>query len=461
VQVHSSATRSVLLHRWYSDATAQALTCKRWLSPAAGWLLPLLLCFVALPALGQGTGSIVTPVDDVVSRVVIRASGSSGSGDIGSLRPGEHAELLGSVPSWYHIRASNGMEGFVSKRWTRVLAREDEYFFTIDVIDVGTGLAVLVRGEDFALIYDGGSNDDRRIGAGNRLLAFLQAAAPELVVMDHVILSHPHRDHVELLPDVFANYDVRRVWDAGRGSEICGYRAFITAVRDEPGVSYHTADQDFGTREYAFGRAQCYGQSLPAEVVRLTISSRIDQTPTSLGRGATMTVLYADAARHSNANENSLVVRLDLGSRRILFMGDAEAGGRQHPSAAPSGRSIEGILLACCVSDIAADVLIVGHHGSMTSSRSAFLDAMQASIYVVSSGPFPYGAVVLPDTAVINELGRRGQVLRTDLNDAVCGARAVKIGATNDGRPGGCDNIRIRVSSRGAVSAAYWQPDQF
>ena len=41
-----------------------------------------------------------------------------------------------------------------------------------------------------------------------------------------------------------------------------------------------------------------------------------------------MTFLYADGSHHSGFNENSLVTRLDLGARRVLLMGDAEAGGR-------------------------------------------------------------------------------------------------------------------------------------
>ena len=94
----------------------------------------------------------------------------------------------------------------------------------------------------------------------------MQTAAPTLTTTDHMILSHPHRDHVELLPDLLATYSVRQVWDSGRINDICGYRAFLTAVRDEPGVQYHNALQDFGTRDYAFGAKTngCYGQAAPA-----------------------------------------------------------------------------------------------------------------------------------------------------------------------------------------------------
>jgi glyoxylase-like metal-dependent hydrolase (beta-lactamase superfamily II) len=75
------------------------------------------------------------------------------------------------------------------------------------------------------------------------MLAFIREVAPTLTTIDHVILSHPHTDHVLLLPDLFATYEVRHVWDSGRVNDICGYRAFIEAVRIEPGVAYHTAVQ--------------------------------------------------------------------------------------------------------------------------------------------------------------------------------------------------------------------------
>jgi competence protein ComEC len=187
--------------------------------------------------------------------------------------------------------------------------------FTIDVVDVGTGLAVLVRGADFTLVYDGGSNDDLARGQGNRMLAYMKDVAPTFTTIDHLILSHPHRDHVELLPDLFGAYQVRQVWDSGRVNDICGYRAFMTAVRDEPGLQYHNALQDFGTRSYAFTAGTCYGNALPAETLILTQASRITDSPVTLGQSASMKILHADGASHSSFNENTLVVRLDLAAR--------------------------------------------------------------------------------------------------------------------------------------------------
>lgn len=425
-------------------------------------LLCLVFVFCATVVHAQGPDRVVAK-DDVTTRVVVREGATSQSADKGTLRPGESAELLGSVPNWYEVRLANGVEGFVSKRWTRVISGaaptppSNATAFTIDVVDVGTGLAILVRGADFTLIYDAGSNDDDARGDRNRMLAYIRAVAPGLSRIDHVILSHPHKDHVELLPDVLGAYAVANVWDSGAVNDICGYRAFVRAVRDTPALSYHVATQSGGERDIEFASKACYGAPASAETLHVWLGERIDEAPIALGQGAQMTFLHADGSQHASFNENSLVVRLDLGSTRVLLMGDSEAGGRQAPTMTPAPSSIEGALLACCRQALAADILITAHHGSRTSSRQAFLNAVMASTYVVSAGPTKYGSVILPDADIIAELTPRGQVFRTDLNDATCGQHPAKIGADADGRPGGCDNIRIIVPMSGTAQPAYWR----
>ena len=306
-------------------------------------------------------------------------------------------------------------------------------------------------------MYDGGSNDDDARGTNNRMLAYVKAVAPTLTTIDHLILSHPHTDHVVLLPDLLAAYQVRQVLDSGRLNDICGYRALLTAVISEPGVEYHSATQDFGTRDYSFEGKNCYGQPLPTQVLHVLHASRISNLPVPMGQGASMTFLHADGAMHSSPNQNSLVVRLDLGGTRVLLMGDAEAGGRRNPSVPPRPSSIEGNLLVCCETELAARILVVGHHGSMTSSRNVFLDRVGASVFIVSSGPTRYGSVVLPDQEVITELASRGQVFRTDLNDQTCGQNPAKIGPDADGKAGGCDNVRVTIPSSGQPNVAYWR----
>ncbi len=170
-----------------------------------------------------------------------------------------------------------------------------------------------------------------------------------------------------------------------------------------------------------------------------------------------MTILHADGSDLEDINENSLVVRLDLGGTRVLLMGDGGAGGRKDPSAAPSPDSVEGQLLACCTADLAARVMVVGHHGSKTASRRAFLNAVSASVFIVSAGPKKCGSVVLPDKEVIAELASRGQVFRTDTDDAACRQNPAKIGPDADAEPGGCDNVRVVISDSAAPQVAVWR----
>lgn len=403
----------------------------------------------------------ITPNDRVTNGVVVRASPSAASARLGLLRPGESLEFSADAPGWYEVLLPDGRTAYVIKSWTlRVetpsgpepAVAAPAARFRLHVIDVGTGLALFLEGEDFTLVYDGGSNDDRSTGARNRMWAYLRAVRPDLQVIDYLILSHPHRDHVELLPDLFDAYEVRTVWDSGAINQTCGYRAFLEKVRDEDGVAYHNALVDNGTHRVRFN-AGC-GQS--AGTIEIAAGSRIDGEPVTLGVEARLKFLYIDGAPHSDPNENSLVVRLDLGASRILLMGDAEAGGRELPSVAPAPGTIEANLLDCCGSDLAADVLVVGHHGSMTSSRELFLDAVGADDFIISSGPFPYAGVRLPDEEVETELRSRGALWSTTHEDSACRVNPAKIGRDADNRTGGCDNIRVDVDGQGA-HVGYWR----
>lgn len=329
--------------------------------------------------------------------------------------------------------------------------------YRVHAIDVGTGLSIFVEGHDFTLLYDAGSNDDDARGAANRVVAYVRAVRPDLRRIDHVVLSHPHKDHVELMPDVLDTFEVANLWDSGALNPICSYRNLLLSTVSR-GVAYHDAVADGGSRSAPFADQTCYGRRIPAATVAVPRASQARRgTTVLLGPTAHMTFLNADGSRQSSFNANSVVVRLTLGTRVVLLTGDAEAGGRAPPTNVPTGNSIEGRLLACCVSELRSDILVAGHHGSTTSSRSAFLDAVGASHYVVSSGPTRYGSVTLPDAAVIAEFTRRGTVWRTDLNDAACGANPAKIGPDSDGRPGGCDNVQFAIDASGRITPSYFR----
>src|SRR5262249_2691402 len=126
--------------------------------------------------------------------------------------------------------------------------------YRVHLIDVATGLAVLVEGHDFELLFDGGSNDDKAQGVHNRLIAYLYAAigpsgdkacvpagdswpatdSPRRTIQ-HVVLSHPHNDHNALLPDVLRCYHVESIWDSGAVNPTAVHHRFIEAVADDGG----------------------------------------------------------------------------------------------------------------------------------------------------------------------------------------------------------------------------------
>ena len=73
-----------------------------------------------------------------------------------------------------------------------------------------------------------------------------------------------------------------------------------------------------------------------------------------------------------NNNDTSLVLKLNLEGKDILFTGDIEKNAEQE------------ILLSN--ENISADILKLAHHGSKTSSTLEFLKKVNPSLAIVSSG---------------------------------------------------------------------------
>lgn len=428
--------------------------CMRWVA----------LSIVVVCSAAHAENECVGPSEGVVTAVMFRAGPGADTEILGRFTPGEVVAVLGEVPNWHKVVLPGGGVAFVSKRWTDLIqcpialgAADPEDgssgLFSMHIIDVGTGLAVLLLGEDFALIYDAGSNDDSSIGDRNRVLAYLRQVAPDLTRIDHLVLSHPHKDHVALMPDLFNEYEVEQVWNSGAFNNICSYRALLKAIAAEPDVRYHTALQGAGVEAVELD-AKCHQ---PSQTVLLKHDVQIGPEIFRIGRNASLQFLYADGSHKTDFNDNSLVAKVKLGSHAVLLMGDSGGGGRQHPSVLPKSSSIESHLLTCCLPELQVDVVVVGHHGSMTSSREAFLDATRAKDFIVSSGPKAYSGTTLPDPVVIDALTARGGVWRTDVDDEKCAVADRKTGEDGDGRPGGCSNVVVAFTPH-AVSVQYATP---
>jgi hypothetical protein len=98
----------------------------------------LLLLGLKLISTAYAFAGTVVPTNEVVTRVVVRAGTSSGTADIGSLRPGEQAELLAPVSELASSPPSKWAECFVAKRWPRVISTTGgTTLYTLDAVDVG------------------------------------------------------------------------------------------------------------------------------------------------------------------------------------------------------------------------------------------------------------------------------------------------------------------------------------
>lgn len=226
------------------------------------------------------------------------------------------------------------------------------------VLDVGQGDAVLVQGRSAALLVDAGAALPERWDRGARdVLPALAALGVER--LDLVVASHGDLDHRGGLPAVLRGIEVGRLWlplDAADAPDF----ELLRAVARQRGIP-----------------VEARGAGSPALRV-----GDLRVLPLWPPRG------YEVPSR----NDASLVVRVEAGTRSLLLPGDLEARG-------------EAALLASGA-PLAAQILMVPHHGSRTSSTPAFLERVGARLAVISApcvGRFP-----TPHVDVLERLRARG-----------------------------------------------------
>src|SRR3546814_17889050 len=100
----------------------------------------------------------VVPSWRVSSAVLVREGPSTATAILGRRRPGDTARIVGEESGWYQVELPDGTRGYVSKAWTLVVGRSGEPItratYKVHVIDVGSGLAVFVEGQDLARFFE-------------------------------------------------------------------------------------------------------------------------------------------------------------------------------------------------------------------------------------------------------------------------------------------------------------------
>ena len=231
----------------------------------------------------------------------------------------------------------------------------------VHFIDVGQGDCALIQSGGKNILIDGGENNQ-----GQRVVAYLQGLS--ITELDMVVATHAHSDHIAGLDVVMRAIPTKTLLmpksAPGKTPTTKTYLDMLQAA-DETGVElvYAAPGQQFSFDE---GKIEVLG---PTE-------------------------------QYEDANNTSVVLRFTYGQTRFLFTGDAE-------------KKSEKALLGAGT-DLRADVLKLGHHGSDTSTSTDFLQAVSPAYAVACVGAGnSYGH---PSQQTLDLLGSRGVALyRTDL----------------------------------------------
>jgi len=232
--------------------------------------------------------------------------------------------------------------------WPAARPAADE--FELLAADIGQGNAVIVRTAQHTLVYDTGPRISADSDAGHRVLVPLLRALDEHV--DTLVLSHRDSDHIG------------------------GARAVLEM---QPQAALLSSIESSHPLQALRPASRCVaGQSWTWDGVRFEV----------------LHPYAADYDHLAKSNAMSCVLRIGNGRRTALLVGDIEAP--QEAQLVSAGLSLQ------------ADVLLMPHHGSKTSSSPVFLDAVRPRFALAQAGyRNPYGHPAAPVLARYQERGIR------------------------------------------------------
>lgn len=229
-------------------------------------------------------------------------------------------------------------------------------------LDVGQADSILIQSDGRSMLIDAGNNKD-----GSTVVAFLKKHG--VTKLDYVIGTHPHADHIGGMDDVIDSFTISKVILPKKETTTRTFEDVLDAISNKN-----------------------------LKITKPTVGNTY-----SIG-DAKFTIVAPNGSYGSSLNNWSVGIRLVNGSTSFLMCGDAE-------------KKAESDILANGLK-MKADVLKTGHHGSSTSTTTAFLKAVDPNYAVISCGTGnTYGH---PSKQTITRLRNAGvKIYRTDSQGTV------------------------------------------
>lgn len=234
----------------------------------------------------------------------------------------------------------------------------DHESLVVEYLDLGQADSILLSSDGEYMLIDAGNNED-----GDDIVSYLREVdADEL---KYVVGTHPHADHIGGMDDVIFALDVDNVLLPDTTTNTQTYTDVLDAIETK---------------------------NVPVTVPIAGQAFQLGET----------TVSVVAAQQADDLNNTSIVLKATYENTSFLFMGDAET-------------EVENAILSAGT-NVKSNVLKVGHHGSSTSTSSAFLAAVSPDAAVISCGAGnSYGH---PSTTTLQKL-TGVPVWRTDLNGTI------------------------------------------
>ena len=262
--------------------------------------------------------------------------------------------------------------------------------FTVIILDAGQGDAtLLVYPDDSLVLVDCGSNQNRNV-VGHEIEKVLDAyLARTGNRLKALVLTHPDQDHYNLVEALIVNKGVQvgTLFFAGTTGDYGDLGDWIRDNRDNP----TTIDKVVALQNAYFSRSPEPELSFDGQGQAPDVDVRI------------LSANVGDYRIKSDANPNSVVLLVTYLNINIFLMGDATT---QTEGFIVNINKFRGDLTKLLAGR--STVLKAGHHGSNTSTGSAWLDLIEPKVVFISSDTQSFGGVSIPRSSVIDRILNKG-----------------------------------------------------